>query len=80
MLNVEGFPEVFGGSIPAEIWHDFMTSALRDKRWLGFHEASFTGYDKQPDRSVPLPAPSPTPSPSPSPSPECKHPPCKPKP
>src|SRR5205085_6101109 len=26
--NIEGFPQVFGGSIPAEIWHDFMSSAL----------------------------------------------------
>jgi penicillin-binding protein 1A len=26
--NVEGVPEVFGGSIPAAIWHDFMSSAL----------------------------------------------------
>jgi penicillin-binding protein 1A len=28
LLNVEGVPEVFGGSIPAEIWHDFMTEAV----------------------------------------------------
>jgi len=26
--NVEGVPQVFGGSIPAGIWHDFMRSAL----------------------------------------------------
>ena len=26
--NVEGLAAVFGGSIPAEIWHDFMTAAL----------------------------------------------------
>jgi penicillin-binding protein 1A len=26
--NIEGVPEVFGGSIPAGIWHDFMSSAL----------------------------------------------------
>src|SRR4029077_13456129 len=26
MHNVGGFPDVFGGSIPAEIWHDFMAS------------------------------------------------------
>jgi penicillin-binding protein 1A len=26
--NIEGFAQVFGGSIPAEIWHDFMSSAL----------------------------------------------------
>jgi penicillin-binding protein 1A len=28
MVNVEGFPDVFGGSIPALIWHDFMSGAL----------------------------------------------------
>jgi penicillin-binding protein 1A len=28
MTNVEGIPGVFGGSIPAEIWHDFMTAAV----------------------------------------------------
>jgi len=28
LLNIEGFPQVFGGSIPAEIWHQFMSSAL----------------------------------------------------
>jgi penicillin-binding protein 1A len=26
--NIEGFAQVFGGSIPAEIWHTFMSSAL----------------------------------------------------
>jgi penicillin-binding protein 1A len=28
LVDVEGLPAVFGGSIPAEIWHDFMTTAL----------------------------------------------------
>ena len=28
LVNVEGFPEVFGGSIPALTWHDFMQAAL----------------------------------------------------
>jgi penicillin-binding protein 1A len=28
LVNVEGFPEVFGGSIPALTWHDFMEGAL----------------------------------------------------
>jgi membrane peptidoglycan carboxypeptidase len=79
MDNVEGFPHVFGGSIPALIWHDFMTSALTGAKVQYFHDPSFTGYDKQPDRSVPLPAPSPSPTPTPPPK-ECKHPPCKPKP
>jgi len=26
--NIEGVPQVFGGSIPAEIWHEFMSGAL----------------------------------------------------
>jgi hypothetical protein len=82
MENIHGFAHVFGGSIPALIWHDFMASALKGMRILNFHMPSFTGYDKQPDRQIPLPPPpSPSPSPSPTPSPpRCKHPPCKPKP
>jgi penicillin-binding protein 1A len=28
LLNIEGVPQVFGGSIPAEIWHQFMSTAL----------------------------------------------------
>jgi penicillin-binding protein 1A len=28
LLNLDGFPQVFGGSIPARIWHDFMLNAL----------------------------------------------------
>jgi penicillin-binding protein 1A len=36
--NVEGVPSVFGGSIPAEIWHDFMTSALAHVPPSGFVE------------------------------------------
>jgi penicillin-binding protein 1A len=31
MHDIEGFPNVFGGSIPALIWHDFMSSALADE-------------------------------------------------
>jgi penicillin-binding protein 1A len=29
LLNIEGFPQVFGGSLPALIWHDFTVAALR---------------------------------------------------
>jgi penicillin-binding protein 1A len=28
MNDVEGFAPVYGGTIPAAIWHDFMSSAL----------------------------------------------------
>jgi penicillin-binding protein 1A len=31
LLNIDGFPQVFGGSIPARVWHDFMGSALRGR-------------------------------------------------
>ena len=29
MYNVEGFGEMFGGDIPAEIWHDFMSQVVQ---------------------------------------------------
>jgi penicillin-binding protein 1A len=31
MENVEGFAGVFGGSLPALIWHDFMTAAVANR-------------------------------------------------
>jgi penicillin-binding protein 1A len=34
--NIEGLPKMFGGSIPAEIWHDFMTTAQAGKPVLQF--------------------------------------------
>jgi 1A family penicillin-binding protein len=76
MVNVEGFAHVFGGSLPARIWHDFMVKALKGERAGGFAPPSFIGFDQQPERVIPLPPP---PSPSPSPSPSCKPKPrCKP--
>jgi penicillin-binding protein 1A len=69
MTNVEGFPEVFGGTIPALIWHDFMSSALEGRPVRYFTEPSFDGYTVGPPTPVPIPAPSMTPSPSPTESP-----------
>jgi len=90
MHNVEGFPDVFGGSIPAEIWHDFMAKAVRTMPVRGFPEPSLTGYDVKPAAIAPLPpppGPAPNPStspPNPGPSPSPQHcatwPHCKPKP
>jgi penicillin-binding protein 1A len=37
LLNIDGFPQVFGGSIPARIWHDFMGPALRGQPALPLH-------------------------------------------
>ncbi|HYT78309.1 MAG TPA: penicillin-binding transpeptidase domain-containing protein, partial [Actinomycetota bacterium] len=65
MHNVEGVPNVFGGSIPAQIWNDFMTQALVNVPPKNFPTPSFAGYDRKPQGAV-----SPTPSPSPSPSPK----------
>src|SRR5207249_4934311 len=61
MQNVEGFPTVFGGSLPAEIWHDFMAAAVEKVPVKNFPTPSFSGYDKNPKGTL-----SPTPRPSPS--------------
>jgi penicillin-binding protein 1A len=74
MTNVEGFPAVFGGTIPALIWHDFMAAALEGKPVRDFPEPSFDGYTLGPPTPVTTPAPSISPSateePSPSPTEE----------
>jgi penicillin-binding protein 1A len=30
LVNIKGLPQVYGGTIPAQTWHDFMTEALAD--------------------------------------------------
>ncbi len=69
MHDVEGFPDVFGGSIPALIWHDFMSSALAGRPVLDFPTPDFSQNTVNPEHSVTLPPPSPKASPSPSPKP-----------
>ncbi|HEX2089156.1 MAG TPA: transglycosylase domain-containing protein [Actinomycetota bacterium] len=51
MENVNGYANVFGGSIPALIWRDFMTQALANVPPATFPTPSFAGYDKFPNRS-----------------------------
>jgi penicillin-binding protein 1A len=49
--NIEGVPQVFGGSIPAEIWHEFMSSALWQLPVQGFvlpGSLSISDLEKQP--------------------------------
>jgi penicillin-binding protein 1A len=83
MENVEGLLHVYGGTIPALIWHDFMLEALKDTPVVDFPTPSFVGYDKHPEHSIvlppapifttaPAPVPSPVPSPPPIPSPSPK--------
>jgi len=79
MLNVEGFPTVYGGSIPALIWGDFMTVATAGMEAREFVEPSFEGYDEgptpppyvaPPSLGSPSPEPEPTESPNPEPTEE----------
>jgi 1A family penicillin-binding protein len=77
MRDVAGFSEVYGGTIPALIWHDFMTEATEGMPVVGFPPASYEIYADPPPTSAPSPAPagspaaaSHPPSPEPSVSPE----------
>jgi len=64
MTSVEGVAPVYGGTIPAAIWHDYMIKALAGTSIEQFPTPSFDGYTV----TAPSPAPSPTPSKSPKPS------------
>jgi membrane peptidoglycan carboxypeptidase len=69
--NVEGFSAVYGGTIPALIWHDFMTVATQGMEVRDFPEPSFAGYTGQ----APTPPPAthteePTVEPEPTDEPE----------
>jgi len=64
MENIEGYGEVFGGTIPAKIWRTFMLSAMQGLDPTPFAMPSFDGYTV----SAPTPAPSPVPSLEPCPT------------
>jgi penicillin-binding protein 1A len=49
LLNVEGVPQVFGGSLPAEIWRGFMAPAVAGLPVRDFHEPSFARNEAIPD-------------------------------
>jgi len=68
LQDVEGVSSVYGGTIPAAIWHDFMSVAMQGKPAVAFTVPSFAGKTVGPSRTV-YPSPSPTASPSASPSP-----------
>jgi penicillin-binding protein 1A len=44
MYNVEGYSAVFGGSLPARIWHDFMYEATKNLPVASFPNATIGGY------------------------------------
>ena len=71
MRDVAGFPEVYGGTIPALIWHDFMTEATAGMRLAGFPSVSYEIYADPPPPAPPSPEPAPSPVPRPTaPQPE----------
>ena len=67
LQDVEGVSSVYGGTIPAAIWHDFMSVAMQGKPPVAFPVPSFTGYSVGPSHTV-YPSPSPTVSPCQAPS------------
>jgi penicillin-binding protein 1A len=70
LQNIEGVPSVFGGTIPAAIWRDYMSVAMQGQTPESFQTPSFVGYSIGPETPVPVaPSPSPSPSPSETPSP-----------
>jgi penicillin-binding protein 1A len=70
LVDVEGYSAVFGGTLPALIWHDFMLAATENMKVVDFHEPNPEGYTRSAPTPPPLPAPSVTPSPTEEPSPE----------
>ena len=43
LLNVEGVGEVFGGTLPAEIWHNYMSGAVANLPVKGFPTPDYNG-------------------------------------
>jgi penicillin-binding protein 1A len=69
MQNVEGFSGVFGGSLPALVWHDFMSAAV-DRLPV---ESFAIPYSPAPALAPTTPAPTvTTPTPTPTPPGETK--------
>jgi penicillin-binding protein 1A len=72
MTSVEGVAPVFGGTIPAAIWHDYMLKAV-DHLGIAptlFPVPSNEGHTKGPATPAPItPSPTLTPSPTETPSP-----------
>jgi len=72
LQNIEGVSSVFGGTIPAAIWHDFMSVAMEGQTPETFATPSFADHTIGPETPVPVPSPSVSPSPSEGPSPTPK--------
>ncbi|MHB8471038.1 MAG: transglycosylase domain-containing protein [Gaiellaceae bacterium] len=59
LLNVEGVGQVAGGTLPAEIWHNFMSVAVASLPVQGFVTPQITGHTAVPPFYAPSAAPVP---------------------
>ena len=57
LYNVEGYSVVYGGTLPALIWHDFMLSAMEGMRVREFVTPTTEGYTQSPPTPVSSPQP-----------------------
>jgi len=64
LVNIGGYRQVYGGTLPAKLWAAFMTAAL-----AGTPVTDFPPVPPTVLAATPSPSPSPSSSPSPSPSP-----------
>ncbi|MFS0695932.1 transglycosylase domain-containing protein [Streptomyces nitrosporeus] len=65
MFGTGGEEKIHGASFPAQIWHDYMTGAMKGKEVLSFPKPEPYGDTLYGGGAVsPSPSPSPTPSPS----------------
>lgn len=64
LTNVGGFPALYGGTIPALIWQEFMASAMAELPVEEFVRPSFDGYTVGPVSPSPSASPSLSPTPS----------------
>jgi penicillin-binding protein 1A len=60
LTNIHGYAAVYGGTIPALIWHDFMLQAMRGMKVLDFQQPSFQGYTGGPPTPPPVETTEPT--------------------
>jgi penicillin-binding protein 1A len=60
LTNIQGYSAVYGGTIPANIWHDFMVGAMEGMPVEDFVEPSDEGYTGGPPTPAPVETPEPT--------------------
>ncbi|MFM8998608.1 MAG: transglycosylase domain-containing protein [Actinomycetota bacterium] len=68
LTDIGGFPAVYGGTIPALIWQEFMSAAMADLPIEEFVRPSFDGYTLGPVSPTPVVTPSVSTSPGGLPS------------